>query len=132
VNAYTISKLAEDAGISIDRVRQYTQRGLLRPCERTASGYRIYDDHALARLRFVVAGREAGLSLEELAAFVQALDAAGRTSARRAFAALEAQVRQRLERVTCFKGKLHHLYEASRRRNARRAAIGDANSKEYA
>lgn len=41
VNAYTISKLAGDAGISIHRVRQYEQRGLLRPCQCTDSGYHL-------------------------------------------------------------------------------------------
>lgn len=48
VNAYTISKLAGDAGISIHRVRQYEQRGLLRPCQCTDSGYHLYDEHALS------------------------------------------------------------------------------------
>jgi len=103
VNAYTISKLAGDAGISIHRVRQYEQRGLLRPCDGAGSGYHIYDERALARLRFVVAGMEAGLSLEELAAFVEALDTADRDSARRGFAMLEKQVQRRLEHVVRFK-----------------------------
>lgn len=122
MNAYTISRLAADVGISTDRVRQYEQRGLLRPCERTESGYHIYDEHALARLRFVVAGKEAGLSLEELAAFTQVFDTG---SARRALARLEKQVQRRLECIARFKQELDRLREASRhRRNARRAASG--------
>lgn len=125
MNAYTISKLAGDAGISIHRVRQYEQRGLLLPCECTESGYHIYDEKALARLRFVVAGTEAGLSLGELAAFVQTLDTPDRDSARRGFAMLEKQVQRRLEHVARFKQELDNLRDSARRpRNAHRVTTG--------
>lgn len=120
MNAYTISKLAQDAGVSMDRVRQYEQRGLLRPRTRTASGYRIYDEHALAQLRFAVAAREAGLPLEELAAFVTAIDGAGHLSARRAFATLKVLVDLRRQRLARFMQELDSLHEPSRRRNTRR------------
>lgn len=123
MNAYTVSKLARDAGISTDRVRQYEQRGLLRPSERTECGYHIYDEPALARLRFVVAGTEAGLSLDELAAFAQAFDTGDHASARRALARLEKQVQRRLERIARFEQELDRLREVPRgRRNARRTA----------
>lgn len=121
MNAYTISKLAQDAGVSMDRVRQYEQRGLLQACARTAGGYRIYDEGALARLRFAVAAREAELPLEELAAFVKAIDGAGHRSARRAFAALKVLIDLRRQRLARFMQELDRLHETSRRHNTRRA-----------
>ncbi len=50
---YTISKLANEAGVSIHIVRNYVLRGLLHPARRTEGGYNRYDDHALGRLRLV-------------------------------------------------------------------------------
>ncbi|BFO07011.1 hypothetical protein KNHN1_53890 (plasmid) [Pseudomonas guariconensis] len=39
MNAYSISRLAEDAGVSVHIVRDYMLRGLLHPARRTESGY---------------------------------------------------------------------------------------------
>lgn len=75
MNAYTISRLAEDAGVSIHVVRDYVLRGLLRPAWRTQSGYGIFDERSLARLRFVRAAVESGIGLDELTRLCRALDA---------------------------------------------------------
>ncbi len=74
MNAYTISNLAEDASVSIHMIRDYELRGLLQPCKFTDSGYRIYDEHTLSRLQFVIAGKEAGIPLHELAKLCKAMD----------------------------------------------------------
>jgi methanogenic corrinoid protein MtbC1 len=47
---YTIKEAAARAGLSIPTVRVWERRyGVVRP-SRTAAGYRLYDDHAIARL----------------------------------------------------------------------------------
>jgi len=74
MNAYTISRLAEDAGVSVHVVRDYVLRGLLHPARRTESGYGIFDERSLARLRFVRAAFESGIGLDELARLCRALD----------------------------------------------------------
>ena len=74
MRAYTISKLADDAGVSPHVVRDYELRGLLCPCRCSPNGYRIYDDQVLRRLQFVLAGKAAGISLTELAELCQAMD----------------------------------------------------------
>ena len=74
MNAYTISKLAEDASVSVHVIRDYELRGLLSPCRCTANGYRIYDQQVLQRLQFVLAGKTAGISLNALAELCQAVD----------------------------------------------------------
>lgn len=53
MNAYTLSHLALDAGVSVHVVRDYVLRGLLRPVERTAGGYCVFDGASLQRLCFV-------------------------------------------------------------------------------
>src|SRR3990167_825947 len=57
-------------------VRDYILRGLLRPVERTAGGYGLFDADALKRLCFVRAAFEAGIGLDMLTRLCRALDAA--------------------------------------------------------
>src|SRR3546814_18567690 len=77
---YTASRLAHDAGVSVHIVRDYVLRGLLRPARRTQSGHRLYDDHALERMRFVRHLFEAGAGLDELTRLCHALDGRGRAA----------------------------------------------------
>lgn len=53
MNAYTVSRLADDAGVSVYVMRDYMVRGLLRPVARTAGGYGLFDVEVLQRLCFV-------------------------------------------------------------------------------
>ncbi len=75
-NAYTVSRLALEAGVSVHIVRDYLLRGLLRPVACTTGGYGLFDDAALQRLCFVRAAFEAGIGLDALARLCRALDAA--------------------------------------------------------
>jgi MerR family transcriptional regulator, copper efflux regulator len=61
-----IGELAERAGISTKAIRYYEQVGILSPPDRTASGYRSYDEAALGRLGFVRAAQAVGLTLGEI------------------------------------------------------------------
>lgn len=54
MSAYTVSRLALDAGVSVHIVRDYLLRGLLRPVACTPGGYGLFDD---AALQGVVCGR---------------------------------------------------------------------------
>jgi len=63
----TVSKLAEQAGTSADTVRYYERIGLLPETERSASGYRLYGDEAVERLRFIKQAQRFGLRLEAIA-----------------------------------------------------------------
>ena len=81
MNAYTVSRLALEAGVSVHIVRDYLLRGLLRPVACTTGGYGLFDDAALQRLCFVRAAFEAGIGLDALARLCRALDAADGTVA---------------------------------------------------
>ncbi|HCR1518686.1 mercury resistance co-regulator MerD [Cupriavidus taiwanensis] len=94
MNAYTVSRLAHDAGVSVHVVRDYLLRGLLRPVERTAGGYGLFDAEALQRLCFVRAAFEAGIGLDILTRLCRALDAADGDEA----VARLAELRQLVER----------------------------------
>lgn len=66
MSGYRISDVADRTGFRPSTLRYYEQVGLLDPPERTAAGYRVYDDRAVARLSFVARAKSLGLSLEEI------------------------------------------------------------------
>jgi len=61
-----ISQLAEHVGVATSTVRYYERIGLLDGPGRTLSGYRDYDDDAVARLLFITRARQMGLSCEQI------------------------------------------------------------------
>jgi len=62
----TVSKLADRAGTSADAVRYYERIGLMPETERSPSGYRLYGDEAVERLRFIKRAQRFGLRLEAI------------------------------------------------------------------
>jgi len=96
MSAYTVSRLALDAGVSVHIVRDYLLRGLLRPVACTPGGYGLFDDAALQRLCFVRAAFEAGIGLDALARLCRALDAADGDEAAAQLAVRDAQTDHRL------------------------------------
>ena len=63
---HTIGKLARDAHVTTDTVRYYEKAGLLTPTAKTGAGYRLYDEEALRRLRFIKQAQQSGFSLSEI------------------------------------------------------------------
>ncbi len=61
-----IGEIAERVGASVKTIRYYDRVGVLRPQERSASGYRLYAEDALERYRFVRAAQALGLRLGEI------------------------------------------------------------------
>jgi len=61
-----IGELSAITGLGRQTIRFYERQGLLPEPARTGGGYRRYDDHAVARLRFIRAAQAAGLSLSEV------------------------------------------------------------------
>ncbi|MGI8426241.1 MAG: MerR family DNA-binding protein [Actinomycetota bacterium] len=62
----TISKLAGELGVRTDTIRYYERIGLLPEPVRTPSNYRLYDEGAAERLRFIKSGQRLGLRLDEI------------------------------------------------------------------
>ena len=65
-----IAELAAVTGFSTPTLRYYEQVGLLEPAERSPSGYRLYGERELERVRLIGRAKRLGLSLEEIRSLV--------------------------------------------------------------
>ncbi|GCB05255.1 heavy metal-responsive transcriptional regulator [Ralstonia sp. SET104] len=62
----TIGKLAKAGDISPDALRYYEREGLLAPAAKTDSGYRLYGEDAVRRVRFIHHAQACGFTLAEI------------------------------------------------------------------
>lgn len=70
----TVAALAAEAGISGDTVRYYERSGLLPAPPRSPAGYRLYDESAVDRLRFIQGCQRLGLRLREISDLLSVRD----------------------------------------------------------
>jgi len=63
---YTIGKVAKQLGVSADTLRYYEKEGLITPASKTAAGYRLYNDNALQRIRFIKHAQQCGFTLSNI------------------------------------------------------------------
>lgn len=70
-----IGQLAERAGVTPDTVRFYERRGVLPLPERRASGYRVYTDDTVERIRLAKSLQANGFTLDEIIDALASMDA---------------------------------------------------------
>jgi DNA-binding transcriptional MerR regulator len=89
--ALRIGELARATGFSDKTLRFYDEIGLVRPSARTGAGYRLYDEAAAERLRFVRKAQGLGLRLDDIRAILEIADA-GRVPCEHVLALVERQL----------------------------------------
>ncbi|HBJ72598.1 MAG TPA: MerR family transcriptional regulator [Actinobacteria bacterium] len=67
---WTIAEVASSAGVSSRTLRHYDAIGLLKPAGVAANGYRFYGEVELLRLQQILAFKELGLGLGDIAAIL--------------------------------------------------------------
>jgi len=65
-----IGDASQASGVSAKMIRHYEEMGLIPKAARTASGYRLYSEHDVHRLRFVRRARDLGFSMKEIEALL--------------------------------------------------------------
>lgn len=63
---FTRKQLADTAEVGVEAIRFYESLGILPEPERSASGYRLYRQEDVARVRYVKRAQELGFSLNEI------------------------------------------------------------------
>jgi MerR family copper efflux transcriptional regulator len=98
VSNLTIGRLAKQAGVGIDTIRFYERRGLLPSPARSATGYRLYRDETIARIRFIRRAKQLGFTLDEINNLLRLQDQGGKKSAvRKLTAAKLAQINEKID-----------------------------------
>lgn len=120
-----IGELAKRFDLNPKTIRYYEAIGLLPEPGRSASGYRQYDDAAIARLGFIQRAKRLGLSLAEIRDILAAQEQ-GEQPCDRVLTLIDAEIAritQRIIELDAFRAELTGLRErwsdaATRRNNA--------------
>jgi MerR family copper efflux transcriptional regulator len=65
-NQMTIGEVAERGGVNLQTIRYYEREGLLPPPPRLPSGYRVFSEPTVRRVRFIKRAQELGFTLAEI------------------------------------------------------------------
>ena len=109
-SGYRIAEVGRLTGFAPTTLRYYEKVGVLTPHARTASGYRLYTDRDVGRLRLVARAKQLGCTLEEISRLVQAWDADECAPVQHLLAQLVRakadEVRQHIARMASFTDQL--------------------------
>lgn len=75
------AELAQRTGCHLETIRYYEKIGLMPDPPRRPSGYRIYDEDHVRRLRFILRGRELGFAIDEIQGLLTLVDGGNETCA---------------------------------------------------
>jgi MerR family mercuric resistance operon transcriptional regulator len=107
----TIGKAARSAGVGVETIRFYERKGLIQqPRKPAESGFRIYPQETVARIRFIRQAQELGFSLREVRELLE-LRADPDTDA----GAVQARATAKLDDVKAKIRQLQHIGEALER-----------------
>lgn len=104
----TIGRLARSAGVGVETIRYYQQRGLL-PLPATVGAYRHYPVSLVERIRFIKRAQELGFSLDEIAELLRLEGGIDRRSIRQIASARLAQIELKLSDLRRMQKVLKHL-----------------------
>ena len=68
---YSIQDVSKKTGLSTHTLRYYEKEGLISGVERSQGGFRQYTDEDLERLGLICCLKNTGMSIQEIARFVQ-------------------------------------------------------------
>lgn len=112
MTTYSISRLAQAAGVAIDTVRYYERNDLLAPAGRLFSGYRRYGPAQLRRLRFIRRAKALGFSLEDIRGLLALSDGEDVGQVRRAAQHKLADIEARIAELARIRTGLRTLIDA--------------------
>ncbi len=101
MSTLTIGRAAQASGVSIDTLRFWEREGLIAPAQRSAGGYRLYGEDAIARLRFIRRAKQLGFQLPEIRELLALNDGGGaRAEVKRLATHRVAELQRRIDELT--------------------------------
>lgn len=118
--------LARLTGVGAEAIRWYEREGLLRPPERTASNYRLYDEGHVAELKALKRLRDLGFEFDLIKQLVAASrDELDASQADDVVRALRVATAEKFEQIKQLKALLASLEERSLTEQLREIVRGD-------
>ncbi len=110
----TIGGLAKRTGVSVQTLRYYERRALLKSPKRTPSGYRQYPEDEVQRVEFIRRAQGLGFTLEEIGELLslRVLRGGRCRGVEQAVHRTQQRVHERLEQLTRLNRTLTRLIQA--------------------
>lgn len=122
----TIGQVAKASGVAAKTIRYYEQIGVLPAPSRAASGYRLYDQPGVDRLRFIRRARSLGLPLRQLKTLMTTLNSGPPHALRPRLRALVGgqldAVKKEIAELELLRQQLEEVFHRMQTRASRRAA----------
>ncbi|HYO81798.1 MAG TPA: MerR family DNA-binding protein [Bryobacteraceae bacterium] len=108
-----IGQVAELGGVNLQTVRYYEREKLLPEPPRLASGYRVFSDDAVRRVRFIKRAQELGFTLAEIRELLSLRVDPDRDSGTVRELALKkiTDINEKVRTLQAMKGALEHLID---------------------
>ena len=124
MNNLTISQAAAKAGVGVETIRFYERKGLIeQPPKPLDTGFRVYPEETVQRVRFIRQAQEIGFSLREIEELLslRADPSADCSDVRERAAAKLEEVDQKMEQLGRIRSALNELIAACPGRGALRS-----------
>lgn len=118
-NELTIGAFAGASGVSVETIRFYQRRGLLREPPKPSGGVRRYEEGDVARVRFIKIAQRLGFTLDEVASLLKLEDGTHCSEAADIARHKLAEVRVRLADLTSMEAALANLAALCEKRRGR-------------
>lgn len=118
--------IARATGSTEKTLRYYDHIGLLRPADRSPAGYRLYNDEAIERLRFIRNAQDLGLCLSDIRSILDISDG-GRPPCQHVLTLVERNL-SKLEAHLKRLGELHRVLADVRGRLVEAVASGSVEA----
>ena len=96
---FTIQQVSDKTGLSAYTLRYYEKCGLIDTVDRDGNGYRLYDEHDLARINMLCCLRRTGMSIADMQSYAELVRVGDQTMCQRR--ALLEQHREEVEAQIC-------------------------------
>ena len=98
---FTVGQVAREASVNVETIRFYERKGILPNPRRSRSGYRLYSEEDVSRIRFIKRSQDLGFSLREVAELLSLRVEPGTTC--------RTVLERAEEKLADIEGKIHDL-----------------------
>lgn len=94
----SVGKLAKQTGVTVETIRHYTRKGLLRAERDSRNGYHRYPQSHVNRVNFIRLAKNLGFSLDDIAQILHDAEQ-GRSPCQRARHVIQSRIRENRRRL---------------------------------